>query len=322
MRLPASLSCPACAAVDVRSERTLDGHRLVRCTTCSFVFVWPRPSRDDNRTSYARGERGALPGALPAGSTEQLLAAYGAEFTPYVQYALTARLLHLARLRPIRRMLDFGCGSGHLLHLARRVLGCEIFGVEVDPVGRAGAKRFGFELHEGALEEVPFPQEFFDLVYAAQIFEHLPEPRRELLELRRLLASGGLLFIEAPNYGSISIRLGRDAFLHNRPPGHLNYFRPASLRRLLGSSGFEVVSLRTSGLNYRDLLGLRRNATRSPAPHSDAHDAGTTIRRDDARDLPLARRRIWKLQALRVLDSTLSIPGWGMQNEGIARKSP
>jgi SAM-dependent methyltransferase len=243
---------------------------------------------------------------------EAVFSSVDAQQTPYLEYALVQRLLRLARLRPMRRVLDFGCGSGHLLGLARRVLGWETYGVDLDPVAALGARRFGFVLHGGPLETAPFEPGSFDLVYAAQVLEHLPEPRSELAFAREFLAPGGLLFVELPNYESLSIRLGRDDFVNNRPPGHLNYFGRAPLCRLLVSCGLELVTVRTTGIAYRALLGFHH----TPQPVRD-----TSAVASPAGSLPrVGLPARLKLRVLHALDTLQTFPGWGVQLEAVARR--
>jgi len=304
------LTCPLCSCRAGRDERRLVGFQLVRCTECRFVYVWPRPSRDASRHSYATGAKGGAPAvSADDAASEELMRAYDLEYTSYVRRSLADRLRRVADGRPVQRMLDFGCGSGHFLGLARDVLRCETYGVELNPVGALGARRFGFELHAGPLEDVPFGDASFDLVYASQVFEHLPEPRAELAVLCRLLAPGGRLYVEVPNYGSISIRVGRDRFASNTPPGHVNYFTPWTLRNLVESCGLGVRAVRTTGLNHRALLG--RDASQS--------DPGRTT--TDPRTGHERSASVLRSQLLWFIDTVLSIPGWGMQIEIIAERS-
>jgi SAM-dependent methyltransferase len=305
------LLCPLCAGCSGHDERLLAGYPLVRCDSCSFVFTWPRPSREASRERYATGARGgtSAPAASGVDVGEELMREYEAEYTPYVLQSLAARLRRVAGRRPVRRMLDFGCGSGHVLGLAREVLGCQIHGVELHPVGHLGAARFGFDLQAGALEDAAFQNSSFDLIYASQVFEHLPDPRAELAILRRLLAPEGRLYIEVPNYASISIRVGRDRFVSNTPPGHLNYFTPTTLRRLVQSAGLAVAVLRTTGLNYRALLGRERSA--GEAQGGDSHS-----RKPRLSSSALRTKMLW------FVDQVLSIPGWGTQVEIVARRGP
>lgn len=309
--------CPLCDSRGASPERQLSGYPIVRCSACGMVYVWPRPARDASRASYARSARGETGDTVSGHDPEALWYDYAAAYTPYVRQALARRLRRITRGHTVHRMLDFGCGSGHLLALAREVLRCDVAGLELDAVGRIGAARFGFALHAGGLEDAPFAAASFDLIYAGQVFEHLPEPRRELEMLCQYLSPGGIVYIEVPNYGSLSIRLRRDRFVNNRPPGHLNYFTPPTLRRLVQSVGLCVRSQRSTGLNHRALLGREKT-------EGVQDSCGTSARAQAAYPAPecggeaAGRGGSWKLQLLDVLDRLLSLAGVGVQNEVVA----
>lgn len=50
----------------------------------------------------------------------------------------------------------------------------------------------------GRLEELPFPDDFFDCVLSIVVLEHTCEPTRVLREIRRVLKPGGAVYIVAP----------------------------------------------------------------------------------------------------------------------------
>jgi SAM-dependent methyltransferase len=154
------------------------------------------------------------------------------------------------------RLLDFACGSGAFFERAQQ-RGWDAHGTELGEWARhAAAQRELQNLHVGTLSDLAFPSSSFDVVYAAQVFEHLPRPGNELAEIRRILRPGGLLYVDVPNYRTLSIVLGRDDFMLNEPPQHLNYFSPASLRDMLTRNGFDVTQVASGGgLKWENVIG-------------------------------------------------------------------
>jgi len=111
-------------------------------------------------------------------------------------------------------------------------------------------------MHIGSLRDLAFPDGYFDVVHAAQVFEHLSNPKDDLAEISRILRPGGLLYIDVPNYRTLPIWLGKDDFVLNTPPQHVNYFTPGTLADLLRSAQYESVQITSSGgLKWENLLG-------------------------------------------------------------------
>lgn len=97
-------------------------------------------------------------------------------------------------LKPSARILDLGCGSGSQ---ARAFLnaGYDAYGVDLqDWVIREGSedqKRFRVSL-DPYIYRLPFPDNFFDVVYSARVLEHVVYYEPALKEMRRVLKPDGV----------------------------------------------------------------------------------------------------------------------------------
>jgi 2-polyprenyl-3-methyl-5-hydroxy-6-metoxy-1,4-benzoquinol methylase len=142
--------------------------------------------------------------------------------------------------------LDVGCGNGDFLELAKKA-GWEPFGVEPSDGAANFARSRGLDVVCGTLESAGYAAGLFDVVTMWDVLEHLPEPRRAAEEVHRLLTAGGFLVIRVPNtdfqllkaFVRETIFRGQRVSLQGNY--HLNHFSPTSLRRLLMSTGFEVL---------------------------------------------------------------------------------
>lgn len=95
------------------------------------------------------------------------------------------------------RMLDMGCGTGFMIGLATDLFD-EIHGVDVtvamlDRVDTSSGNVF---LHNASAEETPFEDGRFDLVTAYSFLHHTEDYQRVLKEAYRVLAPGGLMYID------------------------------------------------------------------------------------------------------------------------------
>ena len=91
------------------------------------------------------------------------------------------------------RTLDLGCGTGRNLPL----FSAEVRAIGLDPawesLQRARGRAPGVPLVQGRAEALPFRDRAFDTVVSGLVFCSVPDPRRGLAEVRRVLRPGGAL---------------------------------------------------------------------------------------------------------------------------------
>ncbi len=139
------------------------------------------------------------------------------------------------RLSPRMRILDFGCGLGHLLlslHLFgfKDLTGADAF-IEVDidyPNGVRVLKRSLAELDPT-----------FDLIMMHHSFEHFAEPRQTLIDAKKLLSPDGVLLIRMPVI-NFAWETYRSNWVQLDPPRHLILYTESGFRMLAEQCGFTV----------------------------------------------------------------------------------
>ena len=141
---------------------------------------------------------------------------------------------------PPGRLLDFGCGWGFFLQVARS-RGWKPYGIEPLPGTALHARaRFGMDVVADVLRDDTYADDYFDVVTAFQVFEHLPDPNEVLSILRRCIRPGGVILIEVPNIDTWSFRLLGKRHRHF-VEDHLQFFSAATLGRLLENHEIEVM---------------------------------------------------------------------------------
>jgi ubiquinone/menaquinone biosynthesis C-methylase UbiE len=118
---------------------------------------------------------------------------------------LRLRTANLARIQPGDEVLDVGCGTGTLAMEVARRTGRAGRVVGIDPgteqIARAHSKaarcHLPIEFQTGVIEQLPFPDQTFDVVLLTLMMHHLPHPlkRQGLAEIARVLKPGGRLVI-------------------------------------------------------------------------------------------------------------------------------
>lgn len=132
-------------------------------------------------------------------------------------------------------VLDVGCGSGRSVDLFRSLAPMASWvGVDIEDSPEVRARRRDdAEFHTFDGESLPFEGGRFDIVYCAQVLEHVGRPAPLLAEMARVLAPGGRLA------GSTS---QLEPF-HSRSTWN---YTPHGLALLLDEAGFDEVELRPS----------------------------------------------------------------------------
>lgn len=170
-------------------------------------------------------------------------------------------------------LLDVGCGVGRLL--ARyRDLGWTVAGVEPSANAVKTCLERQLNVRQGLLKASDWGRARFDAVVLIHVFEHIPEPRELLGEVRDVLKPDGILYMAMPNERSVAARLFRKYWIGADVPRHYYLYGPATLSRLLVEEGFEVIEWYTLGSTsgftaalefwMRERLGIdfRRDAVR------------------------------------------------------------
>jgi ubiquinone/menaquinone biosynthesis C-methylase UbiE len=132
-----------------------------------------------------------------------LLDLLAAEVDP--AFAARARLIidALVQRRPAR-VLDVGCGRGFYLHVLTQLdFVSEIRGVDVNEgylqLARRATADPRVRVERAVIEDLPFPDDYFDFVICSEVLEHLPNPQAGLGEIRRVLRPGGALAVSVPD---------------------------------------------------------------------------------------------------------------------------
>src|SRR5260370_24412921 len=118
---------------------------------------------------------------------------------------LRQRTAKLAQLQPGETVLDVGCGTGTLaMEVARRV-GTTGRVAGLDPGtqqiacarAKAARRHVPIEFQTGVIEQLPFPDQTFDVVFSTLMMHHLPAgvKRQGLAEIARVLKPRGRLVI-------------------------------------------------------------------------------------------------------------------------------
>ena len=222
-------ACPVCGGetTDEVVQRP-DSLTVRRCSGCHTYYVSPAPSAAALDAFYATylthatgGARPVVPPALKRTAEDDVR----------IQALLSKTDLRGARV------LDVGCGTGHLLEMLRSV-GANATGIDVDPGSVEQAQRRGLDVQRVSIEAVP-TDPGFDVVILNDVIEHPLEPIPFLRTTLARVKPGGLLMIWTPNGDAPATDQERVTFRVDLE--HMQYFGAESMRWVVAELPLQVV---------------------------------------------------------------------------------
>ena len=242
-----SVTFETCSCLQKNQDELFHGARtpffLLHCRECGCGITSPWPTETQLNAAYS----------------SEYYSSDSAKFNSLIEawtrYAASRRAGSLLRKHGANnrcRVLDYGCGRGVLLE------GFKAQGVSVLGLEREGS---GFDaipdVTVSSLDDLLATDEKFDIVVIWHVLEHLQLPQEDLVKVEKLLAPGGSLFIEVPNFGSWQARLFGRHWFHLDFPRHLYHFTARSLQTQLESANLQLVSKNTYALTSNSMVLCR-----------------------------------------------------------------
>ncbi|MFC1668440.1 methyltransferase domain-containing protein, partial [Chlamydiota bacterium] len=205
-------------------------HFLVKCLQCHFIFVNPQLSRREWKKLYSEVKREKI---TPDEKNVKV--------KKNEALKLVARLQKQFRKKDIS-VLDYGCGFGILLEVAREC-GCIVTGVEIDPVRVSYCR--SKELPVMTFEDFMSLEnkKMWDVICFNQVLEHVKNPHEIIQLLKKYVHKKGIFFVSLPSYKCISREKKKGVYKTVHLLEHLNYFSIKTLDLLFKENGFKPITL-------------------------------------------------------------------------------
>lgn len=226
-------SCPLCSSSKANSLMKFDQFGFpvgtVECQECGFVYTSPRPTEAYMRVFYEKyfwfyfqGRHKIDEKFFRRQQTREWAVLRFARCLPYLSEA--------------RSVLEIGSGSGLFLDQVRKNLpDIAVAGIEPDPqMAEYCRTNLKLNIHTGFFQDYP-AEDVFDVIVLFHVVEHLFDFTSLFQFIRKHLAPGGVVIMEAPNVD------GEWNTVYMIQLSHLHIFSPRTIRNLFWGKGFESI---------------------------------------------------------------------------------
>jgi len=246
------VNCNICGNNNTETVAIQNGFNVVRCRSCSLVYVNPRPSSEaliemyntyHSRDSKAPESWSYLMKKNFMHASEILQKAF--PLPPHPPLGKSIRLAtEGGREGGERRLLDIGCGYGYFLEIMREN-GWDVSGVDPSANTLKIAGKKGLNVMQGTIERINYPENSFDAVTMFYVLEHLPDPYDALKKILMMLKPRGMLILRIPHTTPIVKFLSLLGIKNNLydAPFHLYDFSPETMTSLLKKAGFSSIKI-------------------------------------------------------------------------------
>lgn len=184
---------------------------------------------------------------------DHLLQAYYADnakrysmMSPFIKAFHERRLAVLKRLftkhiKPGARVIDVGSGHSMFYLIFGENPPFHVTCLDLDRtlITQIGPQRPTYRWLVAAMQELPFDDASYDVLYAGEIIEHVADPDLALAEWNRVLRPGGTLIVTTPNRERFLNRINKTNAVVSYE--HLVEFTCDELRTMFDNSGFDMI---------------------------------------------------------------------------------
>lgn len=243
------LTCKACLAPVSEKIGRKDKYDLLRCGACRTVIVDPWPTVEELQAHYQNYFK-----------TGHYLRKKNSKIR-----RVTKRLRRILRFNPPgKRFLDVGCSVGFSIPAALK-FNLEPKGIDLDASTlEAGRTAFGGNFFEQiSIEDLAARGDRFDMAYANEVIEHVPDPESFVRAVAQALAPGGIFYVTCPDGGHKRVPKNFADWDMVIPPDHLTYFSRKGLTTLLARHGLEIKKFQWSFKPGIKAIAVKKSAASS-----------------------------------------------------------
>ena len=195
---------------------------------------------------------------------------YGlANITANPRFTLVSKMLSSGGGLNQKSFLDIGCGKGEFLnYLLDLYPKASLYGVDLYEKDYHKKGEITYKVADIGEHGIPFDDDFFDIVFAGEVIEHLYDTDRFISEACRVLRPNGILILTTPNASSLGNLMNwfrKTQYYHcdyrTNQNGHIRYYSVRTICSQLSEHGFlvkEIASVKSGFANVMNRLKIPR----------------------------------------------------------------
>ncbi|HAY32788.1 MAG TPA: class I SAM-dependent methyltransferase [Ignavibacteria bacterium] len=233
--------CPACESGNFINRGKALGcgedsvYNDVECSSCSLHWCEPMPTKkdlDDYYNRYYTTRYNTVDKYPWKTKLRSVVTFRNARLKSYFEI--------IKKYSPDKSILDFGCGEGDILYLAKKenwkTLGID-YSNELSDKFKAGGIEF---IHGSDFTNSGLKKNSFGCIFLKHVVEHIPELDNFLESTKEYLVKDGILAIKTPSGTSFRARHNLSDWHRVRPMEHFWGFNINNFRLIMENHGFDI----------------------------------------------------------------------------------
>lgn len=252
------IKCPICNSAEFINNGTPventkeSGYTDIECKECGLHWCDPMPSKKDLDEYYSRyydTRYSTIDKSKWKTRVRSIIT--------YRKLRLKAYFRLIKKYSPDKSLLDFGCGEGDILYLAKNE-NWKVTGIDYSNELNENFKNAGIEFIQSSdLNSSDLKKKSFGCIFLKHVVEHIPELENFLMSAKEYLTKDGILAIKTPSGTSFRARHGLSNWHMVRPMEHFWGFNINNFRRLLENNSFEILYIK-DGIQVNELTCIAR----------------------------------------------------------------
>ncbi|MBI9015962.1 MAG: class I SAM-dependent methyltransferase [Phycisphaerae bacterium] len=221
--------CPLCNSTANHKLFATNGYDMLACDNCELMFISPFPQSEKQRFQQVAANKLADITVIDPEHYSIAREIYYQELFPLVKPAF----------QKAKSLLDIGCGTGHLLTLAKQCGIKQCDGLELNTARATYAREHtGCDIIEKPIEEFQTDKKY-DVITLIDVLSHIYSYDKLFVAVKSLLNANGLFVIKT---GQFAAGVQRGSVFDWEVPDHLHFMGMATSDYIAKKYGLEIIS--------------------------------------------------------------------------------